>query len=153
MAQLLEFAGNHPFLVGSLVLLIVLVIAYEVRLKAAGPELGPADAVRLINRGATVLDIRPAAQFAEGHIVGARNLPLDRFGEQLESLAKKKDRPVLVCCEMGNSGVKAAAALRQAGFSQVLNMKGGLMAWRRENLPLETGADGKKGKKSKDKKA
>ena len=149
MAQLLEFAGNHPFLVGSLVLLAVLVIAYEIRLKAAGPELGPADAVRVINGGATVLDVRPPANFAEGHIVGARNVPTDRIGDQLESLAKKKDRPVLVYCEMGNSSVKAAATLRQAGFSQVLHMKGGLMAWRRENLPLETGAEGKKRKSKK----
>jgi rhodanese-related sulfurtransferase len=149
MAQLLEFAGNHPFLVGSLVLLTVLVIVYEVRLKAAGPELGPADAVRVINGGATVVDVRPAAEFAQGHVVGARNLPLDRFGDQLESLAKKKDRPVIVYCEMGNSSVKAAAALRQAGFSQVLHLKGGLMAWRRENLPLATGAGGKKSKTKK----
>ena len=139
MAQLFEFAGNHPFLVGSLVLIIVLVIVNEIRLKAGGPELAPADAVRLINDGATVLDVRSATQYANGHIVGARNLPLNELGAKLDSVSKKKDRPVLVYCEMGNTSAKAAATLRQAGFAQVLNLKGGLMAWQRENLPLATG--------------
>ena len=144
MAQLFEFAGNHPFLVGSLVLIIVLVIVNEIRLKAAGPELAPADAVRLINDGATVLDVRPAAQYADGHIVGARSVPLGELGGKLDGLAKKKDRPVLVYCELGGQSAKAAATLRQAGFSQVLNLKGGLVAWQRDNLPLATGKKPKK---------
>jgi rhodanese-related sulfurtransferase len=144
MAQLFEFAGNHPFLVGSLVLIIVLVIVNEIRLKAGGPELAPADAVRLINDGATVLDVRPAAQYADGHIVGARSVPLGELGGKLDGLAKKKDRPVLVYCELGGQSAKAAATLRQAGFSQVLNLKGGLVAWQRDNLPLATGKKPKK---------
>ncbi len=144
MAQLFEFAGNHPFLVGSLVLIIVLVIVNEIRLKAGGPELAPGDAVRLINDGATVLDVRSATQYANGHIVGARNLPLNELGGKLDSVSKKKDRPVLVYCELGNQSAKAAATLRQAGFAQVLNLKGGLMAWQRENLPLATGKKPKK---------
>jgi rhodanese-related sulfurtransferase len=144
MAQLFEFAGNHPFLVGSLVLIIVLVIVNEIRLKAAGPELAPADAVRLINDGATVLDVRPAAQYADGHIVGARSVPLGELGGKLDGLTKKKDRPVLVYCELGSQSAKAAATLRQAGFSQVLHLKGGLAAWQRDNLPLATGKKPKK---------
>lgn len=139
MAQLFEFAGNHPFLVGSLVLIIVLVIVNEIRLKAGGPELAPADAVRLINDGATVLDVRPAEQYANGHIVGARSVPLGQLGGKLDGLAKKKDRPLLVYCELGNQSAKAAATLRQAGFSQVLHLKGGVVAWQRDNLPLATG--------------
>ncbi len=109
MAQLFEFAGNHPFLVGSLVLIIVLVIVNEIRLKAGGPELAPADAVRLINDGATVLDVRSATQYANGHIVGARNLPLNELGAKLDTVSNKKDKPVLVYCEMGNTSAKAAA--------------------------------------------
>lgn len=144
MAQLFEFAGNHPFLVGSLVLIIVLVIVNEIRLKAGGPELAPADAVRLINDGATVLDVRPAAQYATGHIVGARSVPLDELGGKLDGLGKKKDRPLLVYCELGNQSAKAAATLRQAGFSQVLHLKGGVVAWQRDNLPLATGKKPKK---------
>ncbi len=146
MEQLMEFAGNHPFLVGSLVLLILLVLVNEFRLRAGGTELAPADAVRLINDGATVLDVRPAAKFAEGHIVGARSVPLGDLGGQLESLGKKKERPVLVYCDMGSQGAKAAATLRQASFGQVANLKGGLVAWQRDNLPLEAGGK-KKSKK------
>ena len=145
MQQLFEFAGNHPFLVGSLFLLIVLVIVNEIRTRAGGPDVAPGDAVRLINSGATVLDVRPAAKFEEGHIVGARSVPLDSLAGQLESLSKKKERPLLVYCEMGNTSTKAAATLRQSGFTQVFHLKGGLMNWQRDNLPLEVGG-GKKGK-------
>ena len=124
---------------GSRVLIIVLVIVNEIRLKAGGPELAPADAVRLINNGATVLDVRPAEQYANGHIVGARSVPLGELSGKLDGLAKKMDRPLLVYCELGNQSAKAAATLRQAGFSQVLHLKGGVVAWQRDNLPLATG--------------
>jgi rhodanese-related sulfurtransferase len=146
MQQLIEFAGNHPILVGALVLLAILVIVNEIRLKAGGVQATPAEAVRLINDGATVIDVRGDGPFAAGHIAGARNVPLSELGNQLESLGKRKDRPVLVYCEMGGQSAKAAAALRRAAFDRVFNLKGGLVAWQRENLPVETGARKKKGK-------
>lgn len=147
MQQLIEFASNHPFLVGSLVLLVALVIANEARLRAGGAQASPADAVRLINDGATVVDIRGAGPYAAGHIAGARNVPLAELGDQIDAIAKKKHRPVLVYCDTGGQSVKAAAALRRASVEQVFNLKGGLMAWQRENLPLETGAPKKKTRK------
>jgi rhodanese-related sulfurtransferase len=147
MEQLIEFAGNHPFLVGALVLLAVLVVVNEIRLRAAGDQASPAEAVRLINDGATVLDVRGAGPYAAGHIVGARNIPALEVGNQLESLGKKKDRPVLVYCDIGSQSAKVAAALRRAAFAQVYNLRGGLVAWQRENLPVETGAR-KKSRKS-----
>lgn len=147
MQQLIEFAGNHPFLVGALFVLAVLAIANEIRLRAAGAQASPAEAVRLINDGATVIDVRGAGPFAAGHIAGARNVPMSELGTQLESIGKRKDRPVLVYCDMGGQSGKAAAALRRAAFAEVYNLKGGLVGWQRENLPLETGAS-KKGRKN-----
>jgi rhodanese-related sulfurtransferase len=146
MQQLIEFAGNHPYLVGALVLLAILVIVNEIRLRAAGTQATPAEAVRLINDGATVIDVRGAGPYAAGHIAGARNVPLSELDSQLESLGKRKDRPVLVYCEMGGQSGKASAALRRAAFGQVFSLKGGLVAWQRDNLPVETGARKKKGK-------
>lgn len=146
MQQLIEFAGNHLFLVGSLFLLVVLVIVNELRLRAGGAEAAPADAVRLINDGAAVLDVRSTDKFAGGHIVGARNVPMADLDGQLEALTKLKDKAVLLCCDVGSQSAKAAAALRGAGFAQVHNLKGGLAAWQRENLPLQKGGK-KKGDK------
>lgn len=147
MQQLIEFAGNHMFLVGSLILLTVLVVVNEVRLRAGGLQVGPADAVRLINDGAVVLDVRSPGKFDAGHIVGARNVPLDELDGRLETLQKHRERPVLVCCELGQTGTKAAAKLRQASFSQVYNLRGGLVGWQRDSLPLAKEAKKKTKKK------
>ena len=145
MAQIIEFAGNHPYLVGSLVGLTALVIVNEVRSGMSGANASPAEAVKLINAGALVVDVRPAAAFQKGHIIGARNVPMGELGSRVADL---EDRPVLVCCDTGLTTPKAASILRKASFSRVVNLKGGLAAWERESLPLERQAkkSGKKGK-------
>jgi rhodanese-related sulfurtransferase len=145
MEQFFEFAGNHLFLVGSFLLLVVLVIVNELRLRGGGVEVDPADAVRLINDGAQVFDVRSAEKYAQGHIVGARSVPLGELDGQLETLSRFRDKPVLVCCDMGPTGGKAVAALRKASFERVFNLRGGLAAWQRENFPLTS--EGKKGRK------
>jgi rhodanese-related sulfurtransferase len=148
MDQVIEFAGNHPYLVGALIGLLVFAIVTEIRLRAGGSEVSPAEAVKLINDGARVVDIRPAAQFQKGHIVGAINVPIDQLGQQASGIAKRKDRLLLVCCDSGLSAGKAARELRKADYSSVAKLRGGIAAWQRDNLPLEH-AKSKPGNKSK----
>ena len=108
--------------------------------------MSPADAVKLINGGATVLDIRPAERFAAGHIIGAVNIPAGELAGREEEVAKKKDRPVIVCCENGTTSARAATMLRKAAYPAVVRLKGGVMAWERESLPLSREEQGKKRK-------
>ena len=136
MAQLIEFAGNHPFLVSALLALAVLVILNEARLRAGGTSVSPADAVKLINNGAVVIDVRPEAQFETGHVVNARNMSLTELGEDDTAVEKLSKKTVLVCCDTGNSSAKAARLLRAKGVPQVANIQGGLVAWQRDSLPL-----------------
>lgn len=149
MAQIIEFASNHPYLVGSLIGLTALVIVNEVRSGMSGANASPADAVKLINAGALVVDVRPGASFQKGHIIGARNIPMSELGSRLTDLDDHRDQPVLVCCDTGMTTPKAATILKKASFSKVVNLKGGLAAWERESLPLDRGAkkSGKKGKR------
>ncbi len=137
MAQILEFAGNHPYLVGALLGLLVLVVTTEIRARVGGTDVAPAEAVRLINAGATVVDVRPPERFAAGHIIGAVNIPVEALGSRADEVAKKKDRPVLVCCETGTGAGRAAATLRKAHYPNVVRLQGGMVAWERENLPVE----------------
>ena len=65
MAQIIEFASNHPYLVGSLAGLTIMVIVNELRISMSGANATPADAVKLINGGALVLDVRPGAGGAQ----------------------------------------------------------------------------------------
>lgn len=150
MAQIIEFAGNHPYLVGSLVGLTALVIVNEVRSGMSGANASPADAVKLINAGALVLDVRPSAAFQKGHIIGARNIPMPELGTRIGDLDDQRDKPILVCCDTGMTTPKAAGILRKSAFSNVVNLKGGLAAWEKESLPLDR-AGKKPGKKGKSK--
>ena len=93
--------------------------------------------MRLINKGALVVDVRKAEDFQAGHIVGARNVAFDRLGQDSELLnKKKKNRVVLTVCESGPTSAKAASVLRKAGYEAVFSLKSGLSGWRSENLPL-----------------
>ncbi|MGB5210458.1 MAG: rhodanese-like domain-containing protein [Gammaproteobacteria bacterium] len=140
MTQFLEFAGNHPFLVSALVALTLIVIVNEVRIRAGGgTSVSPADAVKLINNGAIVVDVRTQAQFQQGHIVNARNLPLAELGENDTALAKLRDKVVVTCCDTGMGSGKAARLLRDKGVAGIANLQGGLAAWQRDSLPLVSG--------------
>ncbi|HEY5896976.1 MAG TPA: rhodanese-like domain-containing protein [Burkholderiales bacterium] len=109
-----------------------------IRRSAAGPSVTPTQATHLINReDALVIDVREPGEYAAGHVLGARNLPLSRLEAPGADLLKRKDRPVIVYCESGDRAGKAAAALKKQGFARVLNLSGGLGAWQQAGLPLE----------------
>lgn len=140
MERLFEYAANHPLLAGGLVAVTAVVVGYEIRQRLkAGSDVGPLEAVRLINDGAAVLDTRAQAQYEKGHIVDARNTPLSDLEARAASLEKFKDGPVVVYCENGVSAAKAVDTLRSRGFARAVNLRGGLAAWRQENLPVVKG--------------
>ena len=144
MERLFEYAANHPLLAGGLVAVWVLVLWYETRQRLrAGTVIGPLEVVGLINGGAVVLDVRAAAQFDKGHILDARNAPASELDAAAPSLEKFKDTPVIVYCDNGMSSAKIAQTLRAKGFAKAMNLRGGLAAWRQENLPVMKGGRGK----------
>jgi rhodanese-related sulfurtransferase len=94
------------------------------------------EAVRLMNQGALVLDVRSQAEFDSGHIREARHLPQDQVGSAAETLKKYRDKVIVAYCESGMRSGAAARVLRTQGFAKVVNLRGGLQAWRGENLPV-----------------
>jgi rhodanese-related sulfurtransferase len=140
MDRFLEFAGNHTLLVFALLTSIFLVVFTEIRRKAAGVlSVQPADAVKLINNDAVVLDIRSTEAFTRGHIVSAQSVPFDEIEGRMSKLAKFKPRPVIAVCDSGMTSTKAINALRNAGFESVYGLKGGMAAWNQAGLPVVTG--------------
>jgi rhodanese-related sulfurtransferase len=145
MDRLLEYITRHPFLVGGTAVLALAVLAYEAsRLRSGGQSVGPMDAVRLMNQGALLLDVRSQAEFDAGHILDARHLPQDQLASSIATLKKYQEKVVIACCESGMRSGAAARLLQAQGFTRVVNLKGGLQGWRAENLPLvKPGARGK----------
>jgi rhodanese-related sulfurtransferase len=137
MNRLFEYTSNHPLLAGAAAILAILTIVIEMRERAKGSSLiAPTDAVRLVNAGAVVLDVRETAEYETGHIIDSRNIPAKEVANRADTLKKFKEKPVVICCETGMASGSAAKALRALGFSKVATLKGGLRSWRQENLPL-----------------
>lgn len=141
MNRFFEYTTNHPFLVAAAAILAVLAIVIEMRNRArGGGSIGTADAVRLANSGALLLDVRDSKDYEAGHIIEARNIPAVEVASRAESLKKFKEKPVIVYCDGGFTSAGAARTLRAAGFNKVVTLGGGLQSWRQENLPLVKGA-------------
>lgn len=122
-------------------LLFLASLAYEwSRARAGGQSVGPLDAVRLMNQGALVLDVRSKAEFEAGHILDAKHVPQEELAQSAETLKKYREKVVVACCESGMRSGAAARVLRAQGFTKVVNLQGGLQAWRTENLPLVKGS-------------
>jgi rhodanese-related sulfurtransferase len=110
-----------------------------VRGRSAG-SIGTAEAVRLINREKGVLvDVSEPNEFAAGHAVGARNVPLGQL-ETSKDLPSNKALPVILMCPSGARAGRAAGILRKRGYENARALAGGTGAWREATLPIEKSA-------------
>jgi rhodanese-related sulfurtransferase len=100
--------------------------------------LSPALAVQLINREkAVVVDVCDAAEFANGHVGGAKNIPLGELEGKLAAAVKNKTVPLILVCQSGVRSGKAVLIARKLGYERAQSLGGGLAAWKAANLPLE----------------
>lgn len=140
MDQFSEFAGNNTLLVLALTISFFVLIFSELRRKASGlVAVDPTDAVKLINGDAVVIDLRNADAFALGHIVNAKNIPMDELAAKHAQIAAFKNKPVVAVCQAGVTSTKAVNTLRKSGFESVYGLKGGMTAWGQAGLPVVTG--------------
>jgi rhodanese-related sulfurtransferase len=102
-----------------------------------GSAVSSAEAVRLINREKGVLiDVSEPAEYAAGHVMGARNIPFGSL-EGAKNLPSNKALPVILVCATGARAGRAVAVLKKLGYQNVQSLAGGLVAWREANLPVE----------------
>ncbi|HEY2773286.1 MAG TPA: rhodanese-like domain-containing protein [Candidatus Binatia bacterium] len=121
----------------------------------------PDEAALLLEKGWSYLDVRSVAEYAEGHVPGAYNIPLLDFapGQGLrpnpnflvEVLAAfEPDRPLVIGCKAGPRSAKATAMLEESGFTNIVDMRGGFYGevdhqgrvacpgWAQRGLPVTT---------------
>ncbi len=101
-------------------------------------ELRSAQAKELIETvQPTILDVRTAREFAQGHIDGAQLLPIREFQYRVDELAAFKEEPIFIYCRSGNRSTVAAKILLDQGFERVYNLRYGIIEWAREGLPVK----------------
>jgi rhodanese-related sulfurtransferase len=106
-------------------------------LQPRGKRASPLQATQLINRGkTTILDVRDTAEFANGHLRDAKNIPLADLAGRIGELDKSKTRTIVVVCQSGARADKAVRQLAAAGFDDVVSLDGGLTAWQAAGLPI-----------------
>ena len=104
---------------------------------SGGGKVSASAAVQLINREKAVLiDVSEPAEYAAGHAVGAKSVPLASL-EGSNDLPKNKALPLVVLCPTGSRASRAVATLKKLGFENSRALAGGLAAWREANLPVE----------------
>ena len=134
----MEFISKTSFLIAIAAISGGMLLWPLVRKSTGGPWVNTLQATQLMNReDALVVDLRTAAEFASGHILGARNIPLAELERRAGELDKHKAKPVILHCASGSRAVSGAALLRRNGFANVVNLSGGFAAWQQAGLPVE----------------
>lgn len=102
-------------------------------------EVSAAEALRLIDGGALLVDVREEWEWEAGHAPQAVHLPMSRFAAEVTQLPKGR---TLVCiCHSGVRSALVAEALRDAGHSAI-NLVGGMEAWAADGLDVVIGTEG-----------
>lgn len=147
MQELIEFVSSEwPLFVALIIVLALLARAFLTGAKGVAPM----QAVAMMNHeNAVIVDVRTDKEFEEGHISNALNIPLGLLQNRLGELEKYKNSPVIISCRTGSRSGQAATTLLKAGFENVQNLSGGMLAWSNANLPVNKGATKRKKKSNK----
>ncbi len=132
MERWFEFMGNHPFLFGTLAVLVVLFFIIEGQRN--GRKISPQSLGILVKpKNAMLIDLRDAKDFREGHISGSRNIPYSQITKHVEEL-KASDRPLVFICNLGQvAGTRATAG---SVMLDAYRLDGGVSNWKAQGLPL-----------------
>ena len=134
---MLQFVSLHPYLATATALAVALIAVYEMRARAESLiSVSPQELIRLMNHGALVIDLRPQEQYQAGHLNGARQMSADTLLTAGDTLKKHKEKAVVVYDESGSVTAAAVRRLAAQGFTRAAALRGGLAAWRADNLPL-----------------
>jgi rhodanese-related sulfurtransferase len=82
-----------------------------------------------------IFDVREQEEYDQGHIPGITLIPMGQVPDRLSEIPT--DKTIIVTCRSGNRSGQVAEFLREQGYKQVHNMKGGIVAWEKAGYPVE----------------
>ncbi|WP_299426361.1 rhodanese-like domain-containing protein [uncultured Meiothermus sp.] len=99
-------------------------------------DISPKEAQKLLERKTFFVDVREPEEYAQVRIEGAELIPLSEFSGRYQEVPH--DQPVVLYCRSGNRSSQAAGWLAAKGYTNLLNLDGGIMAWYQAGLALDT---------------
>ncbi len=100
-------------------------------------EISPPEAAARKAAGATLIDVREQVEWDAGHIPGALFIPLGQLGQEIAAAVPDKDTEIILQCRSGARSGRGTDLLQQLGYTNVVNMAGGILHWEADNLPVE----------------
>jgi len=142
MDLLIEFINNHPMLALGCVGFFLLAVFNELKIKEANIcGLSTIDSVKLINQNSLILDVGNAERYSRKHLLGATNKKPEDVTESELKKHRKKNKPILLVCDNGNTSKKLSLKLRSKGLDNIFYIKGGQTEWENASLPVSSLAD------------
>jgi molybdopterin/thiamine biosynthesis adenylyltransferase/rhodanese-related sulfurtransferase len=87
--------------------------------------------------GATIVDVREQVEWDAGHIPGAVFIPLGQLGQDIEAAIPDKGTELVIQCRSGARSARGTELLQQLGYTNVVNLAGGILDWQAQGLPVE----------------
>lgn len=114
---------------GWIVILLVIGLIVWRTMPAKGVRIAAPEEVKplLKQKGNQFIDVRTLGEYSGRHVKEFKNIPLNDLPKRLGEL--DQDKPVYVMCQSGMRSGRAASLLMKKGFSEVINVKGGMNAW------------------------
>ena len=139
----LQKKGLPTWLLVVIVLVVISVLgigAVQISNMGSGQypsEINVSQASDLRTQGAFILDVRQPEEWTQFHIPGATLIPLGDLPNRLNEVPK--DKEVVVVCRTGHRSAQGRDILKNAGFTKVTSMAGGVTQWQTAGLPIATG--------------
>ena len=136
-----EFVNQNIWLFVAFVIVFNLLLLSILQGQVKGANMVSALEMPQLQRDpkSVVVDVNLPADFKASHIPDAVNFQLDDLNADNKALLKYKDCTTIVVCQSGSRSTKAAKKLVGLGFNKVTILRGGLMSWTKENLPVTSG--------------
>ena len=138
MQEYIDFARNNFLIVAGFIAVLGFIIKTEIsRLTRKYKQIGVNEAVMLLNKdNSIVLDVREDKEIQGGKIKDAKHITLGQLPSRIAELGPDKQKPILVYCRSGSRSGHACQMLTKAGYEDVSNLAGGILAWEAANLPV-----------------
>lgn len=106
----------------------------------AEPKISPIDQDTLVERiqstnAPVIIDVRPEKDYAEGHVLGATNIPYSHLVKFLTEVPAEKHEEIVLYCENGVFADKAIDLLHKGGWQKLYHLEGNMIEWRKAGLP------------------
>ncbi len=125
----MQFSNLTKLVIGIFLTLLMVACSNDV------PTVSPNQAAEMLNKQkAIMVDVREQDERNEQHIEGTLFIPLDQLDSRIGELAEYKNSPIILQCRSGKRSNVAATSLMKAGFTKVLNLDGGILAWDKHGL-------------------